>query len=544
MTHHAPYSGIPPVDAVAAREQAEALHDEIGRLPDAFRLPVVLCYLEGLTVEEAAGQLKCSDGTVRSRLARARDKLRRGLTRRGVALPAGVLAVGLTPRGASASIPSTLCDAVARSALEFAAGRAAGAVSAPAMALAREVIRSMLFHKLRFLAVTVVFVGAVAAGAGYWRSSLAKQDEPAKSTAGQKRANAAQTDGANEKPAPRRMFVVGRVLDPKGNPVPHAKVMVHARVKHLGAAVGVEGLYPAVIGDGNADGSGQFRIDAPRTASSRNDEFIAVALAAGYGIGWAELDPDADRPDADIKLNPEQVIRGRLFDLQGRPARGVTLSVFRVQRLLLRDSDNSDPQRRRFEGPLYWWTRVNDWPAWPKPATTDADGRFSIHGVGRGLQASLCVIDSRFALERIDVETNNSPDAKSVTMALRPAQIITGRVTYADTGKPVPRVPIIVSAMNEGSNATRPTYFQTDADGRYRTNPAARRRIHCQRHSSRGPALHLRIQAFRMAQRCGRALPRLIPAARRADTRQGHRRRLSASRRGRFGGVLRIPRGR
>ena len=82
-----------------AREEAEALHEEIGRLPVAFRLPVVLCYFEGLTVEEAAGQLQWPDGTVRSRLARARDKLRRGFTRRGVVLPAGPLVTGTDATG-------------------------------------------------------------------------------------------------------------------------------------------------------------------------------------------------------------------------------------------------------------------------------------------------------------------------------------------------------------------------------------------------------------------------------------------------------------
>ena len=68
---------------ILAREQAEALHSEIDRLPRPFRLPVVLCYFEGLTLDEAARRLRWRPGTLRSRLARARDKLRRGLTRRG-----------------------------------------------------------------------------------------------------------------------------------------------------------------------------------------------------------------------------------------------------------------------------------------------------------------------------------------------------------------------------------------------------------------------------------------------------------------------------
>ena len=79
----------PAEQRVLAREQAEILHREIDRLPAPFRLPIVLCYFEGLTLDEAAQRLRCPAGTVRSRLARACDKLRRGLTRRGVACRAG-----------------------------------------------------------------------------------------------------------------------------------------------------------------------------------------------------------------------------------------------------------------------------------------------------------------------------------------------------------------------------------------------------------------------------------------------------------------------
>ncbi len=87
----------PPADQpVVAREQAEALHDEVERLPATFRLPVVLCYFEGLTLDEAARRLGCPAGTVHSRLARARDKLRRSLTRRGVVLPAAALTAALS----------------------------------------------------------------------------------------------------------------------------------------------------------------------------------------------------------------------------------------------------------------------------------------------------------------------------------------------------------------------------------------------------------------------------------------------------------------
>jgi RNA polymerase sigma factor (sigma-70 family) len=136
-----------------AGEQAEMLQNEIGRLPRAFRLPVVLCYFEGLTVHEAARRLRCSHGTIRSRLARARDKLRRGLTRRGVILPATALAAALPPRSASASVTSHLCETTARAAIAFAAGRFA---AHPASALALEVLKSMLLYKLKFLGLTTI----------------------------------------------------------------------------------------------------------------------------------------------------------------------------------------------------------------------------------------------------------------------------------------------------------------------------------------------------------------------------------------------------
>ena len=95
-----------PVSAIIDREQAEAIHGEIARLPRTFRLPVVLCYFEGLTVDQAARRFRCPPGTVGSRLARAREKLKLNLSRRGVALPASALGAFLVPRPTSASSSS------------------------------------------------------------------------------------------------------------------------------------------------------------------------------------------------------------------------------------------------------------------------------------------------------------------------------------------------------------------------------------------------------------------------------------------------------
>ncbi len=90
---------VQAVDSAAENEPDHAefgpiIQEEVRRLPEKYRAVVALCYWQGLTQEQAAAQLGCPLGTVRSRLARARDKLRKRLTLRGLAPLAGVVATG------------------------------------------------------------------------------------------------------------------------------------------------------------------------------------------------------------------------------------------------------------------------------------------------------------------------------------------------------------------------------------------------------------------------------------------------------------------
>ncbi len=118
------------------------------------------------------------------------------------------------------------------------------------------------------------------------------------------------------------MTVTGRVLDPAGKPVPDAAVMVVVQSKLSDRPMLAQPRRPMTAHQGRCDAMGRFHVELPRTSSARHDLLLVTALAPGYGMSWVELDPDADPITADLALRTEQVIRGRLFGVQGRPARG------------------------------------------------------------------------------------------------------------------------------------------------------------------------------------------------------------------------------
>ncbi len=163
---------------VSWREVCTVLDEELRRLPERYRAPLLLCYFEGRTRDEAAEQLGWSLGTFKRRLAQGRELLRARLIRRGVTLSAGLAAEMLSQQGASA-VPALLVSSTVKAAAAFNAGTiAAAALSAQAIALAEAVARSMAASRVKAVAALLLAGSLLAAGSGFVIHQIVAVEDP------------------------------------------------------------------------------------------------------------------------------------------------------------------------------------------------------------------------------------------------------------------------------------------------------------------------------------------------------------------------------
>jgi RNA polymerase sigma factor (sigma-70 family) len=154
------------------REIAEIIDQELGRLPSKYRHPIVLCYLEGQTHEQAARQLNWPVGTVKGRLSRARELLHSRLARRGLTPSVAALSLALSAE-TSAALQRELLDRTVRSCLKLAAGQATALiVSTSITSLVEGVVTSMFLNNLKWAGVATLVCGLAFTGVGV----LARQD--------------------------------------------------------------------------------------------------------------------------------------------------------------------------------------------------------------------------------------------------------------------------------------------------------------------------------------------------------------------------------
>jgi RNA polymerase sigma factor (sigma-70 family) len=352
----------PPADDPAAdlswREACGTLHAELDRLGDPYRLPLLLCYLEGLTRDEAAARLGCSVGVLRGRLERGREKLRRRLVRRGVTLSAGLLAAVGQPAAADGPSPTLLHAALA------------AASEGPSSAVAALITgdRLMTSPAVKLLAAVALLAGAVFALAGRPGPTVPDPPQP------------------GEKPAPAptgSLTYAGRILDADGKPIAGAKVLIC-------------GLKPGVIefaerATAGPDGSFRFTVrrdefgDKGVVPPSRSppERYVHVAAsAAGHGSATALAGQSEQRESLTIRLPPEEAVTGRVIDLQGQPLPRVKVYAhLRYSRWDLQGRPAAFDAPDDSTGSL---SNIAPFDEARNSAVTGADGRFTLRGLGRG----------------------------------------------------------------------------------------------------------------------------------------------------------------
>jgi len=409
--HDADLASVPspgePGGELRARDLGPVLDEEVNRLPEKYRLPVVLCYLEGKTYEEAARQLGCPKGTLSGRLARARGMLRARLARRGVDLGAGLLAAALCEYAAAAAVPAALVTTTVKAALLVASGRAATVAASPEIAaLAEGVVRSMLVHKLKFVSVFLAAFLACA-GSGTYLAVLhacmpgqpalpdKRAPEPAATKGKRAEGERVAVIAADEAPRPRPVeardakpgpgYLTGRVMGPDGKPIAGARVWCRAH-----------GAKP--IAETRTDSDGCYRIGPfAATVGQREDLLIEAGGLARQYVAAPAVFSDQDRNLGDLMLARGQRVRGVLLDVDGKPRAGATVEVF-LQRYTLGHS----------------WLEIGE----PYRIPTDAQGKFESPPLPIGGGHIVVRVPERVFLQE-PLQLRPGKDEK-VTLQLRP----------------------------------------------------------------------------------------------------------------------------
>jgi HlyD family secretion protein len=149
---------------VNSNDLGSLLHEEIERLPERYRAPVVLCDLEGRTHQQAARHLGWPVGTVKSRQARGHERLRERLRRRGLAPNAGLLGSGFVPVGPDPMVPAALVDCTTRAVVQFVTCQ--NAVRASTLSLVQGVLKAMSLTQWSKVAAGLLVLVATVSGAG------------------------------------------------------------------------------------------------------------------------------------------------------------------------------------------------------------------------------------------------------------------------------------------------------------------------------------------------------------------------------------------
>jgi RNA polymerase sigma factor (sigma-70 family) len=473
-------------------EVRQALDEELRRLPEQYRAPLVLCYLEGRSRDEAAQQLGCSLPALRGRLERGRALLHARLVRRGLTLSAALVAGALAHDGAAAAVPARLVLQIVASAT----ARGAAAVSPQVAALVHGGLSAMrLLKKKHVLALLLVaFVGA----GGYSAYRFSTAEPPAQAWA------TALT--AAEVQAEETVQLTGQVLDPDGHPREGAELFVMAEAD-------------SPLNDGppraTSGADGRFTLAASKSELARHlaaaRAVAVVAVARGFGMAWspaANFLPEEERAKvgplpfdltlsglsknaAVLKLVKDTPLAGRIETPDGKPVAGATVRLEVVYANAANDLTAwraAADRKEDFGAARKYLPLELAGPGLARfTATTDREGRFRLAGVGANRVADLRLAGPGLAAATLVARTQPGPrlDMNLISyfcgpdphgcfgadfaVTAAPARPIVGVVRDADTGRPVPGA-VVQSHQFAGSQIQGIDYLRTraDAEGRYR----------------------------------------------------------------------------
>jgi RNA polymerase sigma factor (sigma-70 family) len=445
-----------PPDDVTWGELRGLLDAELAGLPEKWRLPLVLCYLEGRTQDEAAKQLGWSERTLRRRLEEGRTALGRRLRRRGVVVPAALSTILFSDCALSAALPAGLVGHTVEAAARITAGQAGTAiVSAKVAALAEGALKTMLLTKFKTTAVMVLVAVVIAVAATRMGLPvLAVNGKPQEPNGTNERDKAPQATSADapKKPSPTgkpetKVAVCGRVLDPDGKPLAGAKL-------YLGYTGPKDMEYPVRATTGN-DGRFQFAIDKSELDKADEDHptINVMAVAEGYGCDWAAVGEDGKTGELTLRLVKDVPITVRILDADGKPVAGAKLTM----RDLIAPQDlgsyldaihnyKAYVSTKRWDGPL---------PGQSAVVTTGADGHCRLTGAGGERIVSFRLEGPAIASTSLHVMTREAqPDAgggprgywsffgASSDYVGRASRAIRGVVRDKETGKPIEGVSV------------------------------------------------------------------------------------------------------
>jgi RNA polymerase sigma factor (sigma-70 family) len=306
------------------REALGLLHEELDRLPTKYRLPLLLCCLEGKGREEVARAFGCSVNAIKWRLERGRVLLRNRLMRRGVAISGALLAAVVSAPEVKGVAP----------ALVQATLNAAKTVDLPASvdALMNAAAPARRASDVRLL-VGVLLTAILLAVAAGWALPPPRTRPPKPAAPETERRQPPLPAPADAKAS---VIVRGRLLDPDGKPVNGARLFS----PHFVNSSPRGGGDIRIVSRGISDVDGRFRFDFPRSDIPKGGIASFLAAADGYGVDCFDLPIGDFSLELALRLVKDQPIKGRIRNLEGTP---VVVQVSVLSSSLPRQTASSIP---------------------------------------------------------------------------------------------------------------------------------------------------------------------------------------------------------